>query len=30
MTLAMFNPAIPRPEERLNYQSSPSQRLAKR
>jgi len=26
----MFNPAMPQPEERLNCQSSPSQRLAKR
>ena len=30
MTHAMFNPAIPQPEERLNCQSSPSQRLVKR
>jgi len=26
----MYNPAMPQPEERLNCQSNPSQRLAKR
>jgi hypothetical protein len=30
MTHTMFNPAMPQPEKRLNCQSSPSQRLAKR